>query len=99
MIRSWRQRVERQSVERAVLGRGSTLHALTLHAPRKMNRKPELFLHGPLARTFHAPVAASRQSVVVFSSDKCGALTRRRYRVSAVHAGCEISRLSAHGPG
>src|SRR5205823_1489748 len=48
---------------------------------------------GRLACIFHTPVAASRQSAALFSSDKCGALTRRRYRVLTVHAGCEISSL------
>src|SRR5436190_1569638 len=37
-----------------------------------------------LACIFYTPVAASRQSAALFSSDKCGALTRRRYRVLTV---------------
>src|SRR5437773_4726722 len=47
-----------------------------------------------LALKFHAPVAASRQSAAFVRAEKGGALTRRRYRVLAVHAGCEIFSLA-----
>src|SRR6266487_3791571 len=46
------------------------------------------------SRIFHSPVAASHQSAAFVRAENGGALTRRRYRVLVVHAGCEISRLA-----
>ena len=48
-------------------------------------------------QTHEHPVAASRQSAAFVRAENGGALTRRRYRVLAVHAGCEISRLTPLG--
>src|SRR5205085_3600984 len=41
----------------------------------------------------HTSVAASRKSAACFSTEECGALTRRRHSLIAIHAGCEISWL------
>src|SRR5437773_3736057 len=46
-----------------------------------------------LARTIQTPVAASRQSAAFFATINSGALTRRRYRAVAIHAGRERSGL------
>src|SRR5205814_9099475 len=43
-------------------------------------------------RKFHASVAASRQSAARSLTEECGALTRRRHSLIALHAECEVSR-------
>src|SRR5262249_5263207 len=63
-------------------------------APTRRGTGPPMSLPSRegLDRKFHALVAASRESAAGFSTEECGALTRRRYSLIALQAGCEISR-------